>query len=110
MKLIKKIKSQFQDLLWTRVSMKKLKENQAYRQKKRKQKQASQKKKKKNTKSQIKRREKNDIFKGMTKITDKTDSVFIKNTLQNWRQNTNKDWEKLSPKTSMNKYWRESLS
>ena len=37
-----------------------------------------------------KRREKNDIFKGMTKITDNPDSVFIKNTLQNWRQNTGK--------------------
>ena len=62
--------------------MKKL-ENQAYRQKKRKQKQ---KKKKKNThthKEPEKRREKHDIFKGMTKITDNPDSVFIKNTLQN---------------------------
>ena len=65
--------------------MKKLEENQAYRQKKRKQKQTSQKREKNKykTKSQIKQREKNDIFKGMTKITDKPDSVFIKNTLQN---------------------------
>ena len=66
--------------------MKKL-ENQAYRQKKRKQKQKKKKKPythtHKHTKSQIKQREKNDIFKGMTKITDNPDSVFIKNTLQN---------------------------
>ena len=62
--------------------MKKLEENKAYSQKKRKQKQTSQ-KKKKQTNSQMKQREKNDIFKGMTKITDKPYSVFIKNTLQN---------------------------
>ena len=61
--------------------MKKLEENKAYRQKKRKQKQTSQKKKK--TNKQPDETEKNDIFKGMTKITDKPYSVFIKNTLQN---------------------------